>query len=134
MQSLNKKATKTFLKLVDGLDHVGASKKIDNAAGAFMAVCVEIIAEPAGLRDGCFVVAVTHYYESNGDLVTDPEVTFLLTDEKTVYPMTFEQGGIAYRVWVKIEDGRILSNRAGQADLCKFCNDWIKNIAEQQGL
>ncbi|QDU73759.1 hypothetical protein Pan97_07580 [Bremerella volcania] len=132
MRSLNQKATKTFLKLVDGLDHVGANKKIDNAAGAFMPVCVEIIAEPSQFRNGCFVVAVTHYYESNGDLVTDPEVTFLVTAEKTVFPLTFEQGGVCYRVAAKIENGKIMFDKAAQRDLALFCNDWMANIAEQQ--
>lgn len=134
MKPLNQKATKTFLKLIDGLEGVGTSKKIDNAAGTFMAVCVEIIDKPVNFREGCFVVAVTHYYESQGDLVTDPEVTFLLTAERTVFPMTFEQGGVAYRVLAKIEDSKIQFNKPGQADLAAFCNDWMANIAEQQEL
>lgn len=132
MKPLNKTATKTFLKLVEGLDQVGANKKLDNAPESFMAACIEVIDKPIGFRDGCFVVSITHYFEQGGDLVTDPEVTFLLTAEKTVFPMTFEQGGSCYRVWAKIEGGKISYNKRGQADLVSFCNDWMKNIAEQQ--
>ena len=106
MKPLSKQATRTFNRLVEGLDlqYYGAHK-IDNAPGVFMAVCANVVDHtPLGP-----VVAITHYYEQNGDLVTDPEMTFLVIDHndergRMVLPMTFEQGGRLYQVAIDVQD------------------------------
>ncbi|PQO33171.1 hypothetical protein C5Y96_09940 [Blastopirellula marina] len=136
MKSLDQKATRIFLKLVEGMKRIGSNRKIDNTEGVFMPVCVEVIGKPTTkprLVSPGLVVSVTHYHEVERDLVTDPEVTFLWTG-KNIFPMTFEQGGMCYRQWVKIEDGRISYHKGGQADLAMFCNEWMRNIADQQEL
>ena len=38
------------------------------------------------------IFSLAHYYEQNGDLVCDPDVTFLVADQ--VHPLTFEQDGV----------------------------------------
>jgi hypothetical protein len=133
MKHLNQKATQVFLKLVEGLNDVGDSKKIDNSTG-FMAVHVEIIGKPdcEHITAG-WIVSVAHYYEQHGDLVCDPDCTFLFT-KGNVFPMTFEQGGVIYQVAAKLEEGKILFNSKVQKDLVTFCNGWMLNIQEQQGL
>ncbi len=134
MKKLNQKATQVFLKLIEGLNDVGNSKKIDNAAGSFMAVHVEIIGKPdcEHITAG-WIVSVAHYYEQHGDLVCDPDCTFLVT-KGNVFPMTFEQGGIVYQVAAKFEEGKILFNQKLQAEITTFANGWMQNIKEQQRL
>lgn len=135
MKHLSQKATQIFLKLIEGLNDVGDSKKIDNSNGTFMAVHVEIIAQadPQAIRGG-FVISVAHYYEQNGDLVCDPDMTFLYYPAGHVSPMTFEQGGVMYQVAAKFDDGRLLFNSKQQAEITTFANQWMLNIKEQQGL
>lgn len=134
MKHLNQKATQVFLKLLEGLNDVGDSKKVDNATG-FMAVHVEIIAQadPQAVRGG-FVISVAHYYESHGDQVCDPDMTFLYYPAGHVSPMTFEQGGMLYQVAAKFDEGRLLFNSKVQAEITQFANQWMLNIKEQQGL
>ena len=80
-------------------------------------------------------VSVAHYYKQNGDLVCDPDVTFLVNvADQQIAPMTFEQGGMAYRVAIHFEDGKLLCDQREQQSLAKFCEMWLRNIADQQGL
>ena len=73
--------------------------------------------------------AMGHYYESNGDLVADPDISFLLTPEGEIYPQSF-QNSIMYR------DGYY--NAAEQTwkakpckDLMMFMSQWSKNLIDQ---
>ena len=84
------------------------------------------------------IYSIAHYYKQNGDMVCDPDMTFLVarTDGK-VYPITFEQGGLMYQesvVWS--DDGqRIASYRLKmQRDQKRFADMWLANIGEQQSL
>ncbi len=132
MKKLTQKAAQVFLKLIEGLNEVGDSKKIDNCHGTFMAVHVEMIrktTQPVG-----FVYSVAHYYESNGDLVCDPDMTFLFLSAGTIIPLTFEQGGILYQEAATLEDGKLLVKESQQKDITSFANDWMSNIKEQQKL
>ena len=56
MKFLSKKATATFHKLMQGLSTVGDSATIDNAAGAFMSVHVDVI----GRQGKSLIVSVAH--------------------------------------------------------------------------
>lgn len=77
--------------------------------------------------------SVAHYYEQNGDLVPDPDVVFVRTADGWA-PISF-QNSIAYRVAVQFhEDGEIEVDEREQRDLVAFCNQWMRNIQEQQGL
>lgn len=127
MKLLNRTATRTFLQLVAGLAP-GQARRIDNAAGAFMAVSVDFLREEGGAR----FYAVAHRYEQGGDLVSDPDVEFWVVGEM-VAPVAIDQAP-GYRRHVEFEDGRaVRMYRRGQADLADFCNVWMRNIREQQG-
>jgi len=133
MKSLNPKATKVFLRLIDGLQKPGDAKKIDNANGAFMAVHVELIHQNKHGRH----FSIAHYYEQQGDLMRDPDMVFLLSaSDSQIYPLTFRQDGFppVDQVAAEAADGEsIRFNRKIQADLVSFANLWMKNIREQQG-
>ena len=127
MKSLNKKASRVFLKLTDGLDKMGDHRTINNSS--FMAVHVEVVGE--GLKGG-LIVSVAHYFSQNGDMCCDPDMTFLMTDDY-VFQMTFQQAiPPLYSDAVVIRDGEISIRKKMQSDITKFANQWMANIRSQQ--
>jgi len=72
-------------------------------------------------------------YEQNGNLVPDPDVVFVRAADGWS-PVSF-QSSIAYRVAAHFrDDGTIEVDEKQQADVASFCNTWMRNIQEQQGL
>jgi len=63
-------------------------------------------------------------------LVSDPDVTFLVADQ--VHPLSFEQGGVVFQVAVRFEGHVIHLNEPLQCQITEFCNQWLRNVAEQQ--
>lgn len=113
-----------------GKDYV----KIENSKGRFMAVSVEKLESVDIAGRKATVYSIAHYYEQNGDLVPDPEMTFAVSDVDPmhIWPMTFntqrgERRGL-YRNGVWRIDAR------EQADEAVFAGIWMKNIKIQQGL
>lgn len=138
MKYLNKEATKTMDILVSGLKSTDGHKKIDDAPG-FMAVVVEEIGELNYLENEKTspMYSVAHYYEQNGDLCCDPDMTFYRTSGGYYVPMTFEQQGglpVYTRAIYQNEAGKWMVNQKAQADITTFANTWMRNIKEQQRL
>ncbi|MEZ5945234.1 MAG: hypothetical protein R3C18_27990 [Planctomycetaceae bacterium] len=127
LNKLNKTAEKTFHKLIDGLK-VHESRKIENST-AFMAVHIEVLEQ----RHKSLVVSVAHYFEQNGDLCCDPDMTFLVND-LGVFPLTFQQAiPPVYQVAAEFtENGGMRYNKQLQKQLTQFANGWMKNIEAQQ--
>jgi len=137
LRKLGPRATSVFLHLVDGLQ-AGQARKINNASGAFMAVSIDCLQEGAAERGARYAIA--HRFEANGDLVPDPDVEFYVVREAgdtAVYPTAIDHPPpIGYRRYVEFgTDGQPDAiHRRGQADLARFCDTWMRNIALQQGL
>jgi hypothetical protein len=136
MQRLSERATKIFAALVAGIP-VRDARKLDKARG-FMAVSVDHL-----YRCGAgSLYAVAHRYEVNGDLVPDPDVEFYVVADASqpvgiaVYPTGIDHGPLGYHRYVHFDSegapGRV--SRRGQASLATFCDGWMSNIAEQQGM
>jgi hypothetical protein len=130
MKAINKTSKAILAGIIDGLHEPGDAKKLDHVKGSFMALSVEMIAfSPAHY-------SLAHYGEQNGDLMRDPEVIFY-SDGENFYPYYFrnDYAGVE-RYWVEFgPDGNpIRLNVRQQADLASFCNTWLKNIKDQQGL
>jgi hypothetical protein len=131
MMKLPTKATKILDKLTEGLTKVGDSRKIDNSNGAFMAACIDIIDRT---HQGWLIVSVAHYFEQNGDLCCDPDVTILRAKDGD-YAMTFQQAiPPVYQQPLRIEGGTIRVNEKAQRDLTLFVQELLTNINEQQDL
>jgi Domain of unknown function (DUF6908) len=144
MQKLNDRATRIFISLVDGL-RVGDAKKVDNARGAFMAVSVDfLVGEEVQTASGpsWALYAVAHHYFANGDLIPEPDVEFYVIDDpaqpgaKAIYPIAIDHGPLGYHRYAQLEGAGHISCvlPRGQADLARFCDVWMKNIAAQQRL
>nr|WP_067059988.1 hypothetical protein [Mucilaginibacter sp. L294] len=141
MEFLNRKATIIFSKLIDSLKG-GDHRSIEN--DPFMPLTVERLSAgintPWGNAD---IYSLCHYYEQQGDLMQDPEVCFLMTDERRrfevdynkvkVAPISFQQAnsGIFQRS-VLIENYTITKFKTEQQkDHTVFANDWLINIVSQ---
>ncbi|MEI8245600.1 MAG: hypothetical protein WCI51_07210 [Lentisphaerota bacterium] len=83
------------------------------------------------------IISVMHFGEQNGDLMRDPDVTFLRVEESTFIPLTFQNDYAGfYGEYADVnDDGTInLTEPMKQADLALFCDDWMENINDQQEL
>jgi hypothetical protein len=125
VKALDAEAEQIFRRLTDGLTKVGDSRRVDNST-SFMPLHIEVI----GRHGRWPIFSLAHYYEHQGDLVCDPDVTFLAADQ--VHPLTFEQGGVVYQVAVRFERQAIHLNERLQSQITQFCNEWLRNVAEQQ--
>lgn len=106
--------------------------KIDTTEGAFMPVVIEKRWD----AEAGPVWSVAHYYEQNGDLMSDPFMEFL-RDEVSgrYYPTYFEMHGVFARAEESIlfECGEIKGYRKKmQSDHAAFASQWMKNIKAQQ--
>ena len=77
------------------------------------------------------VIAVSHTYVQNGDLMRDPEMTFRVDREKgALEPLTFRQdGSIQLYQEVYPEPGKWIPKL--RSDLNTFVQQWLKNISQQ---
>lgn len=141
MKSINAAATKTFLKLINGLG-VGAGWTIDNGGPGIMAVNVTYLDYfPLGGGQSVERYAISHTHIQNGDACPDPDVEFVvirLANEVKVCPVAIDHGApFGYRRYVELDETTHLParwNKKGQADLASFCGIWMRNIKQQQKL
>ncbi len=129
IKPLSQKALAVFRVLTEGLTKVGDHRKVQQSR-EFMPVSVEVV----GTRpQGALIVSIAHYYEQNGDLMADPEVTFVVVRDDYVYPITFRQDNLGInREYVRWEGEREYCNLGMQNDLASFGNQWMENIKQQQ--
>ena len=81
-------------------------------------------------------VSVAHYFVSEGDMITDPEVVFFTGYERWV-PVSIQHsfGGVQI-VAEADEEARAITQMApkAQADVAAFCRMWARNIQTQSWL
>jgi len=135
MKPLSKKAQDVFNKLFDGMTRVGDHRIID-ADNGFMPVHLEIVGRESFGEGDVLIASIAHYYEQQGDLVQDPEVTFLIGNAEPIvcFPLSFCQGGMIHQEAARIIGGSIQFNTKLQGEIATFCNTWLLNIKEQQEL
>jgi hypothetical protein len=100
-----------------------------------MPVCVERVGQiPWGP-----LFSVTHYYEQNGDLMSDPDMVFLQGASGKFYPISYQQDnlGIYQEVIAETDSQTGTPTKIRpklSRDLAAFANQWMKNIKDQQQL
>ena len=127
MNTLDKKAT----EILENMLAMNCSR-IDKSNGAYMPVHIEVIERNKDYR----LISLAHYGELNGDLMRDPEMIFAqlaATDEVIPYYYRNDYLGIEQYSMRWTGEG-IKINRSLQTDHTVFANQWLRNIAEQQGL
>ncbi len=141
MEKLNLKSTEIFsrlLRAMQGEQHL----KINNEP--FMPLTIEQIGEAISTPWGVGTLySLCHYYEQNGDLMQDPEMCFVVVDNReaeatawgqvVIVPYMFQQANLGiYQESVIIEDGKLTKFlRKMQADQTAFANSWLANIEAQ---
>jgi len=97
----------------------------------FMDLTVEVFPEGEDM-----VLSVCHYYEQNGDLCRDPEITYKLVNqtEELVWEdattITQDPVGV-YREVYKTVDGKNFVNTKLKTELQDFTQMWVKNLESQ---
>ena len=130
MKILNEKAERTFRVLIEGLAEPGDARKIDNGGKGIMPVSVDFLQRNA---DGSCLYAVAHNFIQNGDVCPDPDVEFYVTP-LGVAPTAIQQIMGYQRAVEFLAGGRIVFDKRRQADIADFCNTWMANIRDQQGV
>lgn len=140
MKTLNTKAKTIFCELIDkmeSLDHL----RITNAP--MMPLVIEYlsvnISTPIGIGKQ---YSLCHYYQQNGDLMQDPEMCFIVVDNRSeanrdidlvsIIPYMFQQasGGI-YQESIRFENSKIAEvNDKMQQDHKIFADFWLQNILQ----
>jgi hypothetical protein len=80
------------------------------------------------------LIAISHYYEENGDLIPDPDVQIWIAPDGNYYPIAY-QNNFGYRRYAELENNNTSWSRAdlrGQAELASFCNQWSTNLRNQE--
>ena len=127
MKTLDKRAS-AILRALLALQ----TSKIDNTDEAYMPVYIEIIDRSETYNH----ISLAHYGEQNGDMMGDPEMLFALhngTRQFIPYYYRNDYCGIEQNSVRWSEDGIALNPRL-QASHTTFANQWLRNIAAQQGI
>jgi hypothetical protein len=134
---LNKKATSIFLEIIEKCEATEDQYIKLNNNSSFMPLSVEKLYSS---KDGK-VFSFSHYYEQNGDLVPDPDITFLMYENKAnlmipflIIPLTFQDYRSYQEVCILEGDKWQVKNKKNLSDLVSFSNMWMQNIKSQQGI
>ena len=81
---------------------------------------MELVMEDIG--DG--MISMSHYYELNGDLMADPDMTFTVDKEnRYLIGQSFQQDSLAY--YEEANDNPLVINEFNE-----FTSDWLRNIKD----
>ncbi len=95
-----------------------------------MAIHIENI----GSIKGYPYFSIAHYYKQNGDMVADPEMTFINV-EGNIYPVNYTQHNLGlFTESIRMVEGSLMVSKRMQANHVSFANQWMQNIKDQQGL
>jgi adenine-specific DNA methylase/uncharacterized protein YqiB (DUF1249 family) len=75
-------------------------------------------------------ISLSHYYEQNGDLMSDPDMELIVDqNQKTLTAATFQQDNMA--IYHAAYQGDELINPDLEDELNDFLGDWLSNIVRQ---
>lgn len=143
MKKINEAATRIFSRL---LDKLGATDHVQIPSAGFMPLTVERIEQDILTDFGKGeLISLCHYYEQNGDLCRDPEMCFIVVDNRQhpkdwaqlqVYPQYYRQDNAGLEEEsISIENSRVTKLlKAWQYAHCQFANLWLRNIQNQSYL
>ncbi|MBW7893072.1 MAG: hypothetical protein H3C48_19025 [Chitinophagaceae bacterium] len=137
MKKLNQQATRIFcaiLKKLGGKDYLQLQAK--GFAPLSVKKMQENIITPAG---NATAYSLSHSYEQNGDLMRNPEMVFLVVDNRNgktdymqigIYPQTYQddQEGL-FEESIRVENGKVTTCiKLWQEGHCRFATTWLQNI------
>lgn len=152
MKQVNKEAKKVIAAIIDKMTDTDNNLKIDinGPDSGIMPIVVERLEGDIHTPWGAGTIySFAHYYEQEGDLMRDPEICFLIVDNRKAYedkgadpldgfgvwPQQFQQDGIfaRYQELITIENGAATKCMKGaQSDVAIFAGQWMNNVKWQQ--
>jgi len=114
-----------------GIIHDGKSAENQRlSSGGFMDIVVEKTYEDLPNNSEGYVLSLAHYYEQNGDLCSDPEMTIAIYPElKRVEALSFQQAMPPVYQVVYPEPGKFAPRL--KRDLNNFLKTWLNNLIKQ---
>lgn len=144
MKKLNKNATAIFCQLIEAMGRKPHMKIFNEP---FMPLTVEKVGEQISTPWGIgSLYSLCHYYEQNGDLMQDPEIGFVVVDNRDagdastdlvgIYPYMYQKADLCiYQESILIESDKLTRySKKWQADHAAFANQWLDNIRAQEFL
>lgn len=152
MKQANKEAKKVIAAIIDQMTSDNLKIDVNGKDSGIMPLVVEKVGfdvtTPYGMAN---IFSFAHYYEQEGDLMRDPEICFLIVDNREqykaagldeldgfgVWPQSFQQDGVfgRYQELVTIEDGKATRYmKSAQSDVAVFTGQWMQNIKWQQNI
>lgn len=136
---MGKNESRIMFTLVEGMRKLGKDQrylKISNEP--YMPLTIELVQDGVrGCPEGTIILSIAHYGQMNGDLMADPEMTFLVCDnEKTRYirPLSWTNhyAGRHDECAAWAEDGSIKGWYNRRLDsMLSFSNMWMRNVKTQ---
>lgn len=112
---------KKLMKIAPGILN-GRYRYMKLKAPGFMDLVIEKLYENR--------ISLSHYYEQNGDLMSDPDMELIVDqNQKTLTAATFQQDNMA--IFHEAYQGDELINPDLEDELNDFLNDWLSNIVRQ---
>ncbi len=132
MNCLGVKAATTFCSIVNGLREPGDSRRIGDGSNGYMPLSIECIE----ICSHGLIYSLAHYSEQNGDLMRDPELTFLHNNDGEILPLSYRNDfvGVDQIAVEMLEHSGWKVNAKLQRELMLFSTDWLRNISQQQDL
>jgi hypothetical protein len=140
MEKLNAIATEIFCTI---LQKVGKRQQLKLQAEGFMDLVIQRV-QPSitTLWGKGTMFSFAHYYEQEGDLMCDPEMVFIVVDNRSVktdyqlvgiYPQMYQLDSIGfYQESISIDNNTATHYyKQTLAQLCEFANMWLQNIKDQ---
>lgn len=140
MKKLHQNPTRIFCQLLDKLgDHTYCKLSREN----FMPLVIEQVGEniqtPFGIGK---LISLAHYYTQNGDTMRDPEMVFIVVDNRKetnqyeaigIYPQLYRQDSFSLNEEsICIDACQITTFKpVWQAGHTSFANQWLLNIRSQ---
>lgn len=115
---INKTAQKIILKLIEIAEKNGGYIVIENEP--YMKLSVEVSEDYYSM--GVHRLILAHTNEQNGDLMSDPMITFMI-EEGYIKPIDFTND---YAGCYKT-----VESNGFEKDICSLVNLWMRNIKEQ---
>ncbi|MBI3519515.1 MAG: DUF1249 domain-containing protein [Bacteroidetes bacterium] len=82
-------------------------------------------------KNGNYIIALSHYFEQNGDMVADPDMQIRLFPEQKVAEAMAFQDQFGYKEVYQEKDGKEYVDLRRKKDLNSFLNQWLTNIINQ---
>jgi hypothetical protein len=141
MKTLNQHSTKIFCLLIDRLNG-GQHLKIENEP--YMPLTIEKIGENVDTYWGvASLYSLCHYYVQNFDMMQDPEMCFIVVDQRRedltafdqvkIVPYMYQQANLGiYEESISFVNNEMDKyDRTLQLHHVVFANQWLQNIQEQ---